>query len=43
MGLALFVTAAATLWIGIFPNAVIQTVDGVLGLRPASSVAQLVR
>ncbi len=43
MGLALFVTAAATLFIGIFPNAMIQAVDGVLGLTQVTPVAHLLR
>jgi len=43
MGLALLVTAAATVVIGLFPNSMIATVDRVLGLIPASPVAHLVR
>jgi NADH-quinone oxidoreductase subunit N len=43
MGLALGLTAFVTVWIGIFPDPVIRTVDRVLGLAPASSVAQLTR
>src|SRR5882762_4483458 len=43
MGLALLVTAAATVVIGLFPNSMIATVDRVLGLIPASPVAHLIR
>ena len=43
MGLALLITAAATVVVGVFPNAMIATVDRVLGLNPASSVAHLIR
>jgi NADH-quinone oxidoreductase subunit N len=43
MGLALFITAFATLIIGIFPNFMIQIADGVLGLTQAAPVAHLIR
>ena len=43
MGLALALSAFVTVWIGIFPDPVIRTVNNVLGLGPASPVAQLVR
>jgi NADH-quinone oxidoreductase subunit N len=43
MSVALFVTAAATLLIGIFPNAMIQAVDGVLGLTQVTPMAHLFR
>jgi len=43
MGLALALSAIATVWIGIFPDPVIRTVDHVLGLGPVSPVAQLLR
>jgi NADH:ubiquinone oxidoreductase subunit 2 (subunit N) len=43
MGLALALSAFITLWIGIFPDPLIRTVDRVLGLAPVSSVAQLWR
>jgi NADH-quinone oxidoreductase subunit N len=43
MSVALFVTAAATLLIGIFPNAMIHAVDGVLGLTQIAPVAHLLR
>jgi NADH-quinone oxidoreductase subunit N len=43
MGLALFVTAFATLAIGIFPNFMIQTANEVLGLTQVAPVAHLVR
>ena len=43
MGLALFVTAAATVVIGIFPNAMIHAVDEVLGLTQVTPVAHLFR
>ena len=43
MGLALFVTAFATLAIGIFPNFMIQTANEVLGLTQIAPVAHLVR
>lgn len=43
MGLALFVTAFATLAIGIFPNWMIQTANEVLGLTQVAPVAHLVR
>jgi NADH-quinone oxidoreductase subunit N len=43
MGLALFVTAFATLVIGIFPNWMIQTANDVLGLTQVAPVAHLVR
>jgi len=43
MGLALFVTAFATLAIGIFPNFMIQTANEVLGLTQVAPVAHLIR
>jgi len=43
MGVALFITAAATLFIGILPNTLIQIVNGVLGLTQVTPVANLVR
>jgi len=43
MGLALLVTALATVAIGIFPNAMIQAVNDVLGLTQTTPVAHLVR
>ena len=43
MGLALLVTAAATVVIGIFPNAMIKAVDEVLGLTQVGPVAHLIR
>src|SRR6267378_197831 len=43
MALALFVTALATVAIGIFPNAMIQAVNDVLGLTQTTPVAHLVR
>jgi NADH-quinone oxidoreductase subunit N len=43
MGVALFITAAATLFIGILPNTLIQIVNGVLGLTQMTPVANLVR
>jgi NADH-quinone oxidoreductase subunit N len=43
MGLALALSAIVTVWIGIFPDPVIRTVDHVLGLGPVSPVAQLLR
>jgi NADH-quinone oxidoreductase subunit N len=43
MGLALGLTAFITVWIGIFPDPLIRTVDRVLGLAPVSAVAQLIR
>lgn len=43
MGLALFVTAAATLVIGVFPNSMIRAVDEVLGLTQVAPLAHLLR
>ena len=43
MGLALGLTAFVTIWLGLFPDVIIRTVDRVLGLGPVSSVAQLLR
>jgi len=43
MALALFVTALATVAIGIFPNSMIQAVNDVLGLTQVAPVAHLVR
>jgi NADH-quinone oxidoreductase subunit N len=43
MGLALFVTAFATLAIGIFPDFMIRTTNEVLGLTQVAPVAHLVR
>jgi NADH-quinone oxidoreductase subunit N len=43
MGLALFVTAFATLAIGIFPDLMIRTTNEVLGLTQVAPVAHLVR
>ena len=43
MGLALFVTAFATLAIGIFPNFMIRTANEVLGLTQVTPVAHLIR
>jgi NADH-quinone oxidoreductase subunit N len=43
MGLALAVTAFVTLAIGIFPNPMINVVNGVLGLTQITPVAQLLR
>jgi len=43
MGLALFVTAFATLAIGIFPNRLIESVNGVFSLTAAAPVAHLIR
>lgn len=43
MGSALFITAFATLALGIFPNALIQTVNGVLGLTQVAPVAGILR
>jgi len=43
MALALFVTALATVAIGIFPNSMIQAVNDVLGLTQTTPVAHLVR
>ncbi|MGC2193408.1 MAG: NADH-quinone oxidoreductase subunit N [Terriglobales bacterium] len=43
MGVALAVTAFATIAIGIFPNSMIQTVNWVWGLTETSPVAHLIR
>jgi NADH-quinone oxidoreductase subunit N len=43
MGVALAVTAFVTVAIGIFPNAMIQTVNWVWGLTETSPVAHLIR
>jgi NADH-quinone oxidoreductase subunit N len=43
MRVALFITGAGTLVIGILPNAFIQIVNGVLGLTQVTPVANLVR
>jgi NADH-quinone oxidoreductase subunit N len=43
MGVALGVTAFVTVVIGIFPNAMIQTVNWVWGLSDASPLAHLIR
>jgi NADH-quinone oxidoreductase subunit N len=43
MGVALAVTAFATLAIGIFPNPMIKVVNGVLGLTQVTPVANLLR
>jgi NADH-quinone oxidoreductase subunit N len=43
MGLALFVTAAGTIGIGIFPNFFINTVNWSLGLMQGSHTAMLMR
>jgi NADH-quinone oxidoreductase subunit N len=43
MGVALAVTALATLIIGIFPNPMIKVVNGVLGLTQVTPVAHLLR
>ncbi|HST11840.1 MAG TPA: NADH-quinone oxidoreductase subunit N [Terriglobales bacterium] len=43
MGIALAVTAFATLAIGLFPNPMISVVNGVLGLTQVSPVANLLR
>jgi NADH-quinone oxidoreductase subunit N len=43
MGLALFVTAAATVVIGVFPNAMIRAVDEVLGLTQVTPLAHMLR
>jgi hypothetical protein len=43
MGVALGVTAFVTVVIGIFPNAMIQTVNWVWGLTDASPLAHLIR
>jgi len=43
LGLALFVTAAATLVIGVFPNSMIRAVDEVLGLTQVAPLAHLLR
>ncbi len=43
MGVALFVTAAATVVIGVFPNAMIRAVDEVLGLTQVTPMAHLFR
>src|SRR5215468_977535 len=43
MGVALAITAFATLIIGIFPNPMIKVVNGVLGLTQVTPVANLLR
>jgi NADH-quinone oxidoreductase subunit N len=43
MGLALFVTSFATLAIGIFPNRMIESLNGVFSLAEAAPVAYLIR
>jgi NADH-quinone oxidoreductase subunit N len=43
MGIALAVTAFATLAIGLFPNPMINVVNGVLGLTQVSPIANLLR
>lgn len=43
MSLALFVTAAITLMVGLFPNPMIRTVDDVLGLTQITPIAHLLR
>jgi NADH:ubiquinone oxidoreductase subunit 2 (subunit N) len=43
MGVALAVTAFITVAIGIFPNAMIQTVNWVWGLSDTSPLAHLIR
>jgi len=43
MGVALFVTAFVTLVIGIYPNPMINAVNGVLGLTQVTPLAHLVR
>ena len=43
MGVALAVTAFVTVAIGIFPNAMIQTVNWVWGLTETSPLAHLIR
>ena len=43
MGVALAVTALATLVIGIFPNPMIKVVNGVLGLTQVTPIANLLR
>ena len=43
MGVALAVTALATLVIGIFPNPMIKVVNGVLGLTQVTPIAHLLR
>jgi len=43
MGVALAVTAFATLIVGIFPNLMIKVVNGVLGLTQVTPVANLLR
>ena len=43
MSLALFVTSAITLMVGLFPNPMIRTVDDVLGLTQVAPIAHLLR
>src|SRR5262249_28588659 len=43
ISLALFVTAAITLMVGLFPNPMIRTVDDVLGLTQVTPIAHLLR
>jgi NADH-quinone oxidoreductase subunit N len=43
MSLALFVTSAITLMVGLFPNPMIRTVDDVLGLTQITPIAHLLR
>jgi NADH-quinone oxidoreductase subunit N len=43
MGVALAITAFATLTIGVFPNPMIKIVNGVLGLTQVTPVANLLR
>ena len=43
MGVALAVTALATLVIGVFPNPMIKVVNGVLGLTQVTPIANLLR
>jgi NADH-quinone oxidoreductase subunit N len=43
MGVALAITALATLVIGIFPNPMINVVNGVLGLTQVTPIANLLR
>jgi NADH:ubiquinone oxidoreductase subunit 2 (subunit N) len=43
MGLALFVTAAGTVGIGVFPNFFINAVNWSLGLTNGSHIAMLLR
>jgi NADH-quinone oxidoreductase subunit N len=43
MGVALAITAFATLAIGVFPNPMIRVINGVLGLTQISPVAHLLR